>query len=64
MNIPVKVVQTLMGHASFETTMNIYATIEQEYNNTIQDKVKVNMGDGTYIYSSYATKDTTIRIVK
>lgn len=42
----------------------IVNAIEQEYNNTIQDKVKVNMGDGTYIYSSYATKDTTIRIVK
>ena len=40
----------------------IVNTIEQEYNNVTQDKVKVNMGDGTYIYSSYATKDTTMRL--
>lgn len=42
----------------------IVNAIEQEYNNVTQDKVKVNMGDGTYVYSSYASKDTTMRIVK
>lgn len=40
----------------------IVDAIEQEYNNVTQDKVKVNMGDGTYIYSSYASKDTTMRL--
>ena len=40
----------------------IVNAIEQEYNNVTQDKVKVNMGDGTYIYSSYASKDTTMRL--
>lgn len=43
MNIPVKVVQTLMGHASFETTMNIYATIEQEYNKQVIKKFDTQM---------------------
>ena len=42
----------------------IVNAIEQEYNNVTQDKVKVNMGDGTYVYSSYAAKDTTMRIIK
>ena len=40
----------------------IVDAIEQEYNEITQDKVKVNMGDGTYIYSSYVSKDTTMRL--
>ena len=40
----------------------IVNAIEQEYNNVTQDKVKVNMGDGTYVYSSYEAKDTTMRL--
>ena len=42
----------------------IVDAIEQEYNNTIQDKVKVNMGDGTYVYSSYKAKTIDMRIIK
>ena len=42
----------------------IVNAIEQEYNNVTQDKVKVNMGDGTYVYSSYKAKTTDMRIIK